>query len=202
MIEIYGNGPTRWTKCLWTARELGIDYKEVNVDFKDGSFGDENYQKVHPFKLVPAMKDGDFVLNESLAIMQYLCQKHPGTDLLPREGTQERALCDQWCFYSNSTLEPQQQSSFYNRFIYPDNLKNPKEVERAMVNIGRKLEVLSDEIDTREFLVGNKFTLADISMTYVLNWISMGDSIKQKNLADYMENHKEREAFPREFYER
>ena len=54
MIKIYGNGPTRWTKCVWTARELGIETEEVIVDFNNGGFGDDSYKNIHPFSLVPS----------------------------------------------------------------------------------------------------------------------------------------------------
>ncbi len=110
-------------------------------------------------------------------------------------------MCDQWCSFSNATLEPQQQSSFYHRFIYPDDMKNPKEVERAQRNLSTKLETLSEVMGNKKFLVGNEFTIADVSLTYVLNWIGMSDSIEYNNIVEYVENHKKRKAFPKEYYQ-
>jgi len=66
-----GSQPSRAVKALLLAG--GIDHKEVVIDmFKQEQKGEE-YTKINPRQLIPFIKDGDFGLSESNAILKYLC---------------------------------------------------------------------------------------------------------------------------------
>ncbi|MDD4975300.1 MAG: glutathione S-transferase family protein [Bacteriovorax sp.] len=202
MIKLYGYGPTRWSKCIWMASELGITLEEENVQYTGDGFGDENYRKIHPFGLVPALQDGDFTLFESQAIINYLGEKFPEKSLVPKSGTYERALYDQWTYFCTATLEFPLTSWFRHSFIFDEKTKNQVEIDRASEELKKQLIILNSVLENKSFLVGNRFTAADISMTYTLNWATgFGFLEGNNNLKNYTETHLKRDAFPKHLYE-
>ena len=200
MIKIYGKGPTRWLKCIWMARELGIHFEEVNVKFtpEAGGFGGEEYRRLNPFNAVPALEDGDFKLFESQAIMNYLGDKYPDKKLIPKAGTYERALYDQWTFFCVSSLEFSLWSWFRHSKLFSEDKKNEQEIDRSAQELETRLAILSKTMGHKEYLVGDTFTGADITMAYTLNWAgAYGFTEHYENLRAYAKHHVSRDAYPK-----
>ena len=78
-------------KVLAVAEYLGLDYESVFVDLGKGAHRTPEFAALNPNMRMPVMEDGDFVLWESGAIMQYLALKNPEAGLLP---TEPRRLAD------------------------------------------------------------------------------------------------------------
>src|SRR5579884_84874 len=89
-----------------TAAVLGMDLEEKKLDFTKGEHKNPEYLALNPNGAVPTLVDGDFVLTESRAIMQYLASKKPESGLLPRD---EKARADvmRWQFWDASHFSPQ-----------------------------------------------------------------------------------------------
>jgi glutathione S-transferase len=203
MIKLYGYGPTRWSKCVWTARELDIPFDEVIVPFSGSGFGDENYRKLQPFGLVPALQEDEFTLYESQAIINYLAEKFPERALIPKSGTRERAQYDQWTYFCSSTLEFSLWSWFRHSYIFDEGTKSQVEIDRAAVELKKHLGILNSLFAEMQFLVDNRFTAADISMTYALNWAAgYGFLEGNNNLKSYVDAHKKRDAYPHHLYKK
>src|SRR3954447_12801204 len=88
-----------------TAAVLGISLDEHKVDFAKGEHKTPEYLALNPNGAVPTLVDGDFVLTESRAIMQYLAAKRPESGLLPRE-ERARAEVTRWQFWDASHFSP------------------------------------------------------------------------------------------------
>src|SRR5690349_8465387 len=88
------------------AAVLGIDLDEQWVNLAKGEQRKPEYIALNPNGSIPTWVDGDFVLTESRAIMQYLAARKPESDLLPRE---ERARMDviRWQFWDAAQFSPQ-----------------------------------------------------------------------------------------------
>ncbi len=112
----------------------GIDYAYEGVNIRIGEQGAEDYLKLNPAKGVPLWVDGDFVLNQSLAIIDYLDQQHPEPPLLPQDAqlqAQIRAFaygiaCDvhpinnlRVLKYLTDTLQvsPEQKNAWYQHWV-------------------------------------------------------------------------------------
>ena len=102
MLEIWGRPySSNVIPVIWTANELGLEY---TLQLAGGSFGkleSERYAQINPNRLIPAIRDGDFCLWESHAIVRYLCDRYGAGSLCPTEST-TRALADQWMEWSGT----------------------------------------------------------------------------------------------------
>ena len=98
-IELYAFPPSpRAFKVIVVANHLGIETTLRLVDIPGGAMRTPEYVALNPNMRMPTMKDGDFVLWESNAIMQYLAAQRPESGLLP---TDERGRLDvtRWQFW-------------------------------------------------------------------------------------------------------
>ena len=75
---------------------------------------------ISPTGKVPVLVDRDFVLFESVAILNYLADKYPEKSLIPKAGTQERATYDQWMFFGVNELEANLWTMEKHTWLYPE----------------------------------------------------------------------------------
>src|SRR5215467_11998241 len=101
-----------------TAAVLGVQLEEKRLDFAKGEHKNPEYLALNPNGAVPTLVDGDFVLTESRAIMQYLASTKPESGLLPRD---ERARADvtRWQFWDSSHFSPQLGTFTFQKLLKP-----------------------------------------------------------------------------------
>lgn len=99
-----GSMPSRACFMLSKVLNLNVEIKEVNIP-KGEQFSDE-FAKINPLKRIPVLVDGDFVLNESRAILAYLVNStKPGDALYPLEA-KKRAVIDSRLYYDATVFFP------------------------------------------------------------------------------------------------
>ena len=105
-IELYVFPPSpRAIKVMVVANHLGLDWTRAMLDFRKGDHMSPEYAALNPNCRMPTLKDGDYVLWESNAIMQYLALKKPQSGLLPAD---EKARLDvtRWQFWDLAHWDP------------------------------------------------------------------------------------------------
>ena len=149
-----------------TAAVLGLELEEKLLDFSKGEHKNPEYLLLNPNGAVPTLVDGDFVLTESRAIMQYLASKKPESGLLPRDEA-ARADVTRWQFWDSSHFSPQLGTFAFEKLIKgmvglgePDSSK----LNDALVNFKRFAAVLNQRLEGRQYVVGNSLTLADLTL--------------------------------------
>src|SRR5580704_11817261 len=138
-----------------TAAHLGLDLEEKQLDFAKGEHKSPEYLALNPNGAVPTLVDGDLVLTESRAIMQYLASKKPEAGLLPRdEGA--RADVTRWQFWDAAHFSPQLGTLGFEKIIKgmmglgePDAGK----VQEALGNFRRFAAVLDKRLQGRQYIV-------------------------------------------------
>ena len=164
-IKIYGDpGSGSLRRVTTVAAVLGVEIERMNVDLFKGESHTSEFLKLNPHGLTPVLQDGDTVIWEASAINLYLAEK-TNSDLLGRTIVEKREVL-QWMFWSGeqwrifSTL-------LFNEWAGAKFMGKPKNeaiVELAMSNIRNAAAVLDSRLATREFIVGNALTLADIDI--------------------------------------
>lgn len=205
MIKLYGAGPSRWVKCYWTLRELEIPFEPVVVSLQKGDTRTPEFLAKNPFGKIPVLEDGDLRLRESSAICTYLAEKNPEKGLLPKPGTSDRALVNQWMSFAVADLEQPLWRTMKHRFLYPEKARIPAEIELAHGDFKTLAATLEREL-RGDYAVGRRFTLADLTLAYTLKWSRIERIIGADLLAtfprliEYTEFHTSRSSFPRELY--
>ncbi len=201
MIKLYGGGPTRWVKPYWTLKELDVPFEPVKLSIPKGDTRTPEYRALHPFSKVPALEDGDFKLFESMAICNYLGDKFPEKGLVPKPATRERALHDQWMSFVVTELEQPLWRITRHTIAYPEPKRSAADIELAREDYQHLCKRLEPLIG--DYLVGDRFSVADIAMTYTLRWAlfrtpNVYDEFPR--LRAYLDRHMARPAFPRDLY--
>lgn len=180
MVKIYGVYFSRASRNYWLARELGIEVEEVPViqayrlpdpEAKDAPLNTRSpeYLKVTPTGAIPAMDDDGFVLTESLAINLYLARKHGGP--LAPCGSKEEALMMQWALYGATAIEPAGRAIFVvHANGRADAADGKAEIEAAAETLRRPLKVLEAHFQVEGYLVGGRFTVADLNLAEILRY--------------------------------
>ena len=198
MLKIYGSVRSRTFRCLWTVEELELPYSLVNVDFAAGEHRQESYLKLQALGKVPALVDGELTLSESAAICTYLADKAPEKGLVPEPRTADRARYDQWLSFVLSELEQPLWTVGKHTFALPEAMRVPDVVEVAKKEFARPAAVLAAAVASRDYLVGDGFTVADIMAVHTLNWARVAQiPLGHDALEAYRKRHVARPAFKR-----
>jgi glutathione S-transferase len=193
-VTIYGVAASRTMRPLWAALELGIDFKHEPVAFGEAGSRKPEFRSVNPNGKIPALRDGDLLLFESMAIDWYLVRKYDdGKGLAPRT-PEEEALILQWTFWSMSELEKQIIEWAFNAFVWPAEKRSPKVAEAAMASIQAPLQVLDQALAGKDWLVGERFTLADLNVAAVCYRLLQADLSHVPRVQEWLRRCLERPA--------
>jgi glutathione S-transferase len=146
---------------LWTLEEIGVPYEITVLTF--GERRGEQHRQRHPLGRVPVLElaDGQ-TLFESAGICLYLTDRHPSTGLAPLPDAPDRPLLYQWLFFAMTELEPTLIRWMRAR------REGTNETEPAE-NYHARRPVLQKAIADREWLLGERFSIADIICAKVLS---------------------------------
>jgi glutathione S-transferase len=172
-LKIYGVAQSRAHRTLWCAEELGLDYETVQIHFADGTSKAPEYLAINPNGKIPAIRDGEFTLWESMAINCYLAKKHAGA-LWPAT-LEGEALVLQWSFWTVAELEKPLLAILLNSPRFPGRVPDPATVAAAEAGLPKPLAVLNAALAKTPYLLGDAFTLADLNTAAVLNWGVMAE---------------------------
>jgi glutathione S-transferase len=153
-------------RARFTAAVLGIELEEQKLDFAKGEHKSPEYLALNPNGAVPTLVDGDFVLTESRAIMQYLASKKPEAGLYPKDEA-ARADITRWQFWDAAHFSPQAAAIAFEKMLKgmmglgdPDQGK----INDALANFRRFAAVLNKRLEGKEYIVGKALTLADLTI--------------------------------------
>ena len=173
MLTIYGSPKSSAGRCFWCLEEAGVQYQTKSIDFRAGEHKSEAFLKINPNGKVPALTDGDFTIWESVAINNYIADAYK-PDLLGNT-PQERGLVSQWNIWSVADLQVPMISAFIQLVFVPEPNRDTEVIAKAFEKIPPMLDSLEAELADKEYLVGNRFTLADLNTEFV---VGICDDIK------------------------
>lgn len=139
-------------------REKAVPCEEVEVDLPGGALQGAAFRRLNPFGKVPVLEDGDLVLAESVAILEYLEERFPAPALLP-DDARERARARELMLWSGNDLAPAWKAVVAPLFsdVRPDD----PTVDAGRAALARHLDVLGERLGDREWLCG-AYSLADV----------------------------------------
>jgi glutathione S-transferase len=156
-----------------TAR-MALEEKGVAYRMEPANLGSEEYQKLHPYRKMPAFQHGDVTLYETLAITSYIDGVFAGPPLEPRDPV-DRAFMLQWISVIGAYAYDALIRRYAFHYIFPkgaDNKPDQQAIEAALPDVRRQLKLLEEGYGSREYLVGDQVTLADLFLAPILVYVS------------------------------
>lgn len=148
------------------AREAGLVFDLVKVDLaKRTTETGEDYLAINPRGLVPALQldDGE-VHTEAAALVQYLAEQAPRSDLAPPAGSKQRLRVNQWVAFVASELH----KTFSPWLFESETADSSKQAMRDKLTL--RFTELDRHLATRAYLTGDVFTGADAYAFAIVNW--------------------------------
>jgi glutathione S-transferase len=165
------------------AREAGyqFDLEKVDIPSKKTA-GGEDFWQINPKGYVPALKlDNGQVLTEVGVIIQYLADQKPESGLAPKAGTMERYHLMEAVNFAATEIH-KQIGALFNPKMTPE----MKEVQLGVIE--RRFNALEKALEGKQYVMGEKFSVADAYLFTVLNWTGMHkiDLGKWPNIKGFM----------------
>jgi len=161
----YNHYSSNTRRVLLAADHLGIDFDLVQIDLASQD-DRRRLGEVNLNAKLPVLIDGDFVLWESCAIMQYLADGTPGQTVWPQE-RRARADVSRWMFWACQHFAPAigvlTWEHLWKKFVTGQDAE-PKEVARGEADLAEAARVLDKHLATRQWLVGDAVSLADYAV--------------------------------------
>jgi glutathione S-transferase len=150
-------------KILSYLAERGMEAELVAVGIGDPN---PDYAAVSPFKKMPAIKDGDFGISDSSAILTYLEAKYPGSGLIP-DSAEGKACVAWWDEFADTMVVAAGGKIFFNRVVAPKFLGmdgNEAAAKEGEAELPKLYAYLESVADGSGYLVGGAFSIADIAV--------------------------------------
>ena len=194
MIKIYATENSRAIRPIWTAEEMGLGYELIMMPFPPRILMKE-YLDINILGTVPYMIDGNIKMTESVAISQYFVEKYGPTVLQVTPDEEDYPNYLNWLYHSDATL------TFPQTVVLRYKFQEPGVADAAVEGYSRwfvsRLKLLEQSLENKEYLCSDRFTLADICVSYAINLAeALGiEQALKPNIKRWSENLFSRPAF-------
>ena len=165
MIKIYATENSRAVRPIWTAEEMGLEYDLIMMPFPPRVFMKE-YLDINILGTIPYLIDDEVEMTESVAMCQYLVEKYGPTDLRVNSDEADYHHYLNWLAHSDATL------TFPQTVVLRYTLQEIGVADKAAEGYRRwfvaRLKLLEQTLELREYLCSNRFTIADICVSYAI----------------------------------
>ncbi|MEQ9639958.1 MAG: glutathione S-transferase family protein [Alphaproteobacteria bacterium] len=187
MIKLYYAPRTRAVRILWLLEELGLPYELARVEFKPTT--ERFFIQDTPTGKLPTIEDGDVVMAESGAIIEYLLETYGEGRLAPPPGSPARAAYLQWFHFAESTAFPPMGIVVWLTVYRTDAAKHPEVIADATIRAQAGLDQVEKALAGNDYILGPTFTAADIMLGFTLyaaQILNLMDA-RQVNIAAYLQ---------------
>jgi glutathione S-transferase len=164
MITVYHLTSSRSERIVWLLEELGIDYQLERFRREETGAAPESMKRIHPLGRAPVIRDGDMVLAESNAIVEYIIQRHGGGRLAVASSGATYARYLYWLHFAEGSLMPLLQIALALSRL-PDANATPLGT-RVQARMQLMLRFVDAELEHVPYFAGADFTAADVMMTF------------------------------------
>lgn len=170
MLRILGRANSfNVRKVLWGCDELGVPYTREDWGRGFRPTTDDEFRKINPIGLVPAVIDDGIVLRESNSIVRYLATKHGDGSLYPTDPVR-RANVEQWMDWANYETSISLRGAFLGGMLNEPPWNHPWFIEQGRRQITKEVGQLDEHLKAGgPYITGESFTIGDIPIGLVVN---------------------------------
>lgn len=198
MLVVHHLGISQSDRIVWLCEELDVPY-ELKLYARDPATGlaPADYRALTPFGTAPVITDGDLVLGESAAIVEYVAMRHGGGRLMVTPDAANYADFLFWFHFANGSLMPSAMMAMLGGL-------SGGEGPAALAALFSRLDRAYDQIEARladaPYLAGDDFTAADLLSVFPLTTMrtfAPRDLAPYPNIRAYLRRIADRPAFVR-----
>lgn len=186
MITLY-HSPTSCSlavKAALTISNLNFEVKIIDTDA--GEQFSEEFKKINPLSKVPVLIVDGEILTEGAAIMQYIAEVAPNSNLLPAVGSIQRAHALKWMMFAYGNVHPT-----FARIFAPARFgDNEADVKlKAEKYLDGLFSAIDEQLSHNDFIAGDELTVADLYLGVVIHWqevLEKSLTEKYSYVADYL----------------
>ena len=199
MLTIHHLGKSQSERILWLCEELGVAY-QLKIHDRDAvtNLSPPGLNAMHPMGTAPVITDGELVLAESGAIIDYIIAKHGGGRLARGPADPDFAQYLYWYHFANASLQPVMgRNMILRRLNLPAD--NPVLVS-TLGRLDRALQWVNQRLGDNAFLAGAELTAADIMAVFSLTtmrYFMPVDLAPYPHILAYLQRIGAREAYQR-----
>jgi glutathione S-transferase len=168
MITVFGEG--RGFRVIWLLEEMGLAHRLRPVDLLAGVENDAEYLAINPSGFIPAIQDGDVTMVESIAIMEYLIARYGPTPLAPAPHDPSFPAYQQFLHLGEAGLAASIYFVVVSRNLAPEAERQNWGANKALEVFESRRKLVTRQLARSPYLAGDRFTAADISVTYALEF--------------------------------
>ncbi|TDU28655.1 glutathione S-transferase [Panacagrimonas perspica] len=188
MIRIHGHPYSTFVRRVHIALvEKNIPHEKIVVDMQAGEHRKPEYRKRNPYGRVPALEEDGFMLYESSAILNYLEATHPTPALVPAD-VRGRALVDMHMKLCDLQMTRQTGTIIFPKRFLPKDRWIEADMAKAREEIEKHLAILESDLGGAEYLVGGRYSLADIAYIPFLEFLPLMEITPPPGIAAWREH--------------
>ena len=165
MITVYHLENSRSERVIWLMEELGLSYHLERFDREPSMAAPDALKAINPMGKAPMIKDGDIVIIESGAILEYITNRNGGR-LAVGVNSAEYGRYLQWMHFAEGTAMARFILNLFVGGFFPGIDPNSPLVGMAKQSSAQILRYIDDELAKTPYFAGSEFTAADIMMMY------------------------------------
>ena len=181
-LKIYGISASRAARPLWAALELGVPFEHIAMSYKAGATRPPEFLALNPNGHIPVLVDerpeGQVTVWESMACALYIARVHGNADgqSITPASPREEAEALRWSFWTVTELEKDALTVLMHRMAMPADQRKPELADQAENRLKVPLAVLEAHLQSQHaqgqaYLAADRFTVADVCVASVANWI-------------------------------
>ncbi len=196
MITIYHLDTSRSERIVWLMEELGLEYKLELFQRNDNGSAPDALREIHALGKAPVIRDGDTVLAESGAIVDYIVHRYAGDRLAVAPAAQEYARYIYWFHFAEGSL----MSLLILALVIgrvPEANASPVRA-RVLERMKQTLLFIDSELAQATYFAGSAFTAADVMMTFpftTMRHFLNYDLAPYRNILAYLQRIESRPAY-------
>lgn len=174
MITLWGRlNSINVRKVLWCLEEIGAPYERIDAGLHFGVVGTPDYRAMNPNALVPTIRDGDFTLWESNAILRYLCARYADRGFWPSD-VARRARGDRWMDWQQTSLNKAMGPAFHGLVRTPPEQRDVAAIEASREATEKQLAILDAALADSPWLDGVAIGAGEFALApSVHRWLNM-----------------------------
>jgi glutathione S-transferase len=198
VITIYHLSTSRSERIVWLMEELGLEYKLEVFPREPSGAAPPPMKALHPLGKAPVIRDGDTVLAESGAIVDYIVHRHAGGRLAVPPEAPEFARYLYWLHFAEGSLMSLMLIALVLSRVPEANASPVK--ARILERVKQMLAFVDASLAGQRYFAGEEFTAADVMMAFpftTMRHFLEYDLSPHGNIAAYLERIEARPAFRR-----